>query len=355
MSGLIPLALTLLLAAGYIAAVGRLHRNGHRWPRARMACLVTGTLCVGSALLPPVSARDELFGVHVLQHLLLGMAGPALLALSAPVTLALRTAPPRPRRVLLTVLHSRLAAFFTAPAFAVTADLGGLCALYLTHLYAAAERSDLIHAIVHLHVFLAGCLLSWALIGTDPVRRRPATRERLIVLVIAAAGHDFLSKFMYARDLPYGGGSLADRHFGAELMYYGGTFIDVALAVILMTQWYQATGRALRREQRRQALSGPRLLRLPERPEAVLAALRAGTPARNRAPRSAAPLAVQREAAAGVEVTTPLARISRPSVRLLAVNRCIISVRLGNDARVRQPPGRAARVRRGPGAGLADG
>lgn len=31
---------------------------------------MTGTLCVASALLPPVSAHDELFGVHVLQHLL---------------------------------------------------------------------------------------------------------------------------------------------------------------------------------------------------------------------------------------------------------------------------------------------
>ena len=30
-------------------------------------------------------------------------------------------------------------------------------------------------------------------------------------------------------------------------MYYGDTAIDVALAVILMTQWYLATGRALAR------------------------------------------------------------------------------------------------------------
>jgi putative membrane protein len=201
----------------------------------------------------PVSAHDELFGVHVLQHLLLGMVGPGLLALSAPVTLALRTAPPGARRALLTVLHSRPAAFLTAPAVAVSVNLGGLYALYLTQLYAAAERSYLIHAAVHFHMFAAGCLLSWALIGTDPVRRRPAARTRLIALVVAAAGHDFLSKFMYARDLPSGGGTIAARHFGTELMYYGGTLIDVALAVILMAQWYQSTGRALRRDQRREA------------------------------------------------------------------------------------------------------
>lgn len=253
MTELIPLALTLLLAGGYLVGTRRLRRHGHRWPRARTACLMTGTLCVASALLPPVSTHDELFGVHVLQHLLLGMAGPALLALSAPITLALRTVPPHVRHVLLKVLHSRPAAFLASPAFAVTVNLGGLYALYLTHLYAAAERSDLIHAAVHFHMFVAGCLLSWALLGTDPVRRRPAAHVRVIVLVLAAAGHDFLSKFMYARDLPFGGGSLAARHFGAELMYYGGTLADVALAVILMTQWYQSTGRAFHREQRRSA------------------------------------------------------------------------------------------------------
>jgi hypothetical protein len=31
-------------------------------------------------------------------------------------------------------------------------------------------------------------------------------------------------------------------------MYYGGTVIDMALAVVIMTQWYAATGRALARE-----------------------------------------------------------------------------------------------------------
>jgi putative membrane protein len=49
-----------------------------------------------------------------------------------------------------------------------------------------------------------------------------------------------------------GGGSITGRHVGAELMYYGGTTIDLALAVIVMTHWYQATGRELARTRRRQ-------------------------------------------------------------------------------------------------------
>ncbi len=253
MAGLTPLALAAFGAAAYLAGVGRLRREGHRWPPARTACLLASVLCVAGALLPPVSAHDDQFGGHALQHLLLGMAGPALLALSAPVTLALRTVPRRVRRPLLTMLHSRSVRVLAAPAVAVAVNLGGLCVLYLTHLYAATERSDLLHAAVHLHLFLAGCLLSWALVGIDPVRQRPGLGVRLTALVVAAAGHDTLTKYLYARDLPFGGGSTAARHFGAALMYYGGTGVDVALAVVLMTQWYQAEGRALLRARRRAA------------------------------------------------------------------------------------------------------
>jgi putative membrane protein len=257
MLGLIPLALTLLTVGGYGAALARLRRRGDRWPARRAICLLTGSLCVAAAVLPPVSTHDGLFAVHIGQHLLLGMTGPAFLALSAPVTLALRALPRAPRRTILRVLHSRPVTLVSAPATAVVLNLGGLYALYLTGLYSVAEHNDLLHAAVHLHMFLAGCLLSWAIIGIDPIRRRPGLRVRLAALAIAAAGHDTLAKLMYAHDLPADGGSIAARHTGAELMYYGGTVIDLAFAIILMSQWYQATGRELARAAQRSA-SQPR-------------------------------------------------------------------------------------------------
>ena len=248
---LIPLALTLVTLAGYGAALSRLRRRGDRWPVSRAACLVAGSLCVAAAVLPPVSSHDEFFPVHAGQHLLLGMIGPAFLALSAPVTIALRTLPPGPRRLLLRLLHSRLAVVLSAPATAILLDVGGLYALYLTSVYSVAERNDLVHAAVHLHMFLAGCLLSWAIIGVDPIRRRPGIKARLAALVIGAAAHDTLAKLMYAHNLPVGGGTITGRHAGAELMYYGGTIIDLALAIIVMAQWYQLAGRELARTARR--------------------------------------------------------------------------------------------------------
>jgi putative membrane protein len=254
----LALMVTVAAVAAYATAVLRLCRRGGRWPLRRVGCLLAGSACAAAAVLPPLASHDDVFPVHIVQHLLLSMAGPAFLALSAPITLTLRTLPRWPRHMLLRVLHSSPAAVVSSPAAALVLALGGLYALYLTGLYDAAEQHSLVHAAVHLHMFLAGCLLSWALIGIDPVRGRPGTRGRLAVLVAAAASHDTLAKLMYAWDLPVSAGPVAARHVGAELMYYGGTVIDVALAVIVMAQWYAATGRSIARAARRQALRGLR-------------------------------------------------------------------------------------------------
>src|SRR2546421_11326210 len=141
---LVPLAITLVALAGYGTGLHRLRRLGVRWPVTRVAAVLAGSCCAAAAVLPPIASRDEVFPVHVAQHLLLGMAVPAFLALSAPVTLALRTLPRRPRRIPLRLLHSFPAAVLTAPAPAVGLDLGGPHSFHLTGLFQAAEPHDLV-------------------------------------------------------------------------------------------------------------------------------------------------------------------------------------------------------------------
>jgi hypothetical protein len=69
-----------------------------------------------------------------------------------------------------------------------------------------------------------------------------------------------------AWNLPADGGPMASRHTGAELMYYGGTVIEVALAVVVMTHWYLVSGRALARTRHRSQSAGPQLpIALPSR------------------------------------------------------------------------------------------
>ena len=62
---------------------------------------------------------EELASVHMVQHLLLAMVAPPLLALGAPITLVLRIASPRARHgLILPVLHSRAVRLIASPLVA---------------------------------------------------------------------------------------------------------------------------------------------------------------------------------------------------------------------------------------------
>lgn len=240
---------------GYLAALRRLHARGDRWPIGRTVAGALGIACLGTALLSPLNrllpVRAESFSAHVSEHLLLAMFAPLALALSAPVTLALRTLPRAMRDPLLALLHSGLVRVLTLGPVVLLLDVGGLYAYYLTPLFAATERHDWLHAVVHAHMVLAGCLFSWYLVGVDPLPRPPSTRGPLVVLLLAAGSHDVLAKVMYAHELPTDADTTAGVRAGAQLLFYGGDLVEVLLAVGVLAQWYARTGRELRRAQRR--------------------------------------------------------------------------------------------------------
>ena len=254
----LALVVLALAATAYTVGVCVLRRRGDAWAVRRSAFAAAGLVVLVLVVLAPtvsgsLTPATPPFDVHVVRHLLMAMAAPLLLALSAPVTLALRSLPRRPRRLLLRVLHSRVAQFLLHPLVVVVLDVGGMYALYLTPMFTQAMQHPLLHAFVHLHMVTAGCLLAWYLVGTDPLPRRPSVRTRLFVLVGVAGAHDVLAKLMYAWTLPATGGTGPQIRGGARLMFYGGDLIDVGLALALLAGWYVRGGRELRRRDRRVA------------------------------------------------------------------------------------------------------
>src|SRR5438046_1321347 len=113
-----PLTLVLVLSAGlYLYGVHRLHARGDHWPLTRtLLFLVPGLGSIAVATMSGLAAYDDvLLSVHMVQHMVLAMIAPIFLALGAPVTLALRTLPVRPRRMLGPLLPSRAARILSFP------------------------------------------------------------------------------------------------------------------------------------------------------------------------------------------------------------------------------------------------
>ena len=112
--------LLLIAAALYGYGVYRLRLRGDSWPAGRTVAFVVGGLgSIAAVTVSGIEAYDDtLLSVHMVQHMVLSMIGPIFLALGAPITLALRTLRPRPRKTLLAVLHSRVVRVVTYPLVA---------------------------------------------------------------------------------------------------------------------------------------------------------------------------------------------------------------------------------------------
>ena len=266
-----PVLFVLLVwACGlYLFAVWRLHDRGDRWPIGRTLSFVVGGM--GSfffATSSGLAAYDTtLLSVHMVQHMILSMAVPLFCALGAPVTLALRTLPPRPRSVLLRVLHSRVAKVLTFPPLAFLLYVISPWALYFTGWYDATLESTALHELMHLHLVVVGALFFTPILGVDPVPGRVSHPFRLLLLILTLPFHAFLGVTIMGQETLLGGDHypalhelpgygwlpdpLDDQHLAGGLLWFSGDLVALMLFGVLFTQWVRSSLKEAAREDRR--------------------------------------------------------------------------------------------------------
>jgi len=177
------LAVCLLAMGLYLWGVARSRR---RWPVRRLASFTGGLLLLPLALMSGIDEYAyELLSIHVVEHLLLMLAAPALILWGAPVRLALGAAPPAGKRALATLLHGRLAGLLTRPAFGFALFALAVLGTHLTGIYEAALRNQTIHGLEHAAYFWSGMLFLLPLLGADPVPRPPGAIARFSWLMAA--------------------------------------------------------------------------------------------------------------------------------------------------------------------------
>ena len=259
-----PLAVVLVLAAGlYLYGAHRLRARGDHWPAGRTVLFLgPGLGSVALVTLSGLAAYDQtLLSVHMVQHMVLGMIAPIFLALGAPVTLALRTLPVRPRRMLVAVLHSRVAKVLAFPLVAYGLFVATPFALYFTGLYRSTLAYGWLHELVHAHFVLIGCLFFWPLLGLDPLPGRWPYPGRALLMVLSTPFHAVLGlSIMQSRDLiggdwyPRLGLSWADPHrdqvLAGGILWAGGEIVSVTMLGVLVAQWMLASDREARRVDR---------------------------------------------------------------------------------------------------------
>jgi len=255
-----PVAFGLTVAAGlYAWGIGRLVIRGDRWPVGRTVCFLIGLATLAVATVSGLAAYDTtLVSVHMVQHMALTMVGPIFLALGAPVTLALRTLPRPPRKLLLAVLHSRLATFVTFPLVSYGLFIVSPFVLYFSGVYRLSLEHTWVHELVHLHFLATGCLFFWPLIGLDPLPGRQGYPLRALMMFLSTPFHTVLGLTVMQSAALLGGDwypslgldwadPATDQRLAGGILWAGGEFVSVLMLAALVVQWMRHSDREARR------------------------------------------------------------------------------------------------------------
>jgi putative copper resistance protein D len=258
----------LLTTALYVAGVLRMRRRGDRWPPGRTVAFLGGMVAAAMATLSGLGTYDDtLLSDHMAQHMILSMVVPLAMALGAPITLALRTLPRRPRGWLLSALHSRAAKVLSFPPLTFTLFIVTPWALYFSGWYPATLHHDFLHEMTHLHMVVVGCLFFWPLMGIDPLPGRISYPFRLVLIVLTLPFHAFMGVTIMAQKRLIGGdwypelheGPMgawlpnphSDQHLAGGILWSAGDLVGLLFFAVLFVQWVRASMAEARREDRR--------------------------------------------------------------------------------------------------------
>jgi putative copper resistance protein D len=234
----------------YLRGTRRLRARGRDWPTAKTLLFCTGCVVVGASTL----VSDRTFTAHMVEHTLLGMIGPLLIALAAPMTLALQSARPATRLLLRKVLHSRVVVVITRPLVGWLLFGGTVIGLYLTPLVGLSERNNLVHALVHLHLFIVGSLFLWPIVSEDPLPARLPFGGRLLTVLFSVPFHAFVGLALLSAGSPVAAStypSLNDQRRAAALLLISGELLSLTAAGLVFRDWLAADRRAAARFDRR--------------------------------------------------------------------------------------------------------
>jgi cytochrome c oxidase assembly factor CtaG len=267
-------ALLWVIGAALLYRLGGRRRRRPQGEGRRTAAFVAGLLAIAIALDSPVdSLADELFWVHMVQHVLLIGAAAPLLALARPWNRMWRGFPlgfrravaggiAAPRRQWLRRVASLCGgAVVSWLLFNVT-----FCAWHLPVLYEAALQSEFVHAFEHLTFFMTA-LLFWTRVVYSPPWRSTLTEIGKVVylgstmvvgwvlaIVLALAGSPIYSFYADEPSRPGHISALTDQQFAAGVMWVPGSIAYSVAIVVIAYRWLEPG------DSRSPAITGPKAL-----------------------------------------------------------------------------------------------
>lgn len=235
-------------------------------PVRRSVAFAAALTALAFALLSGIDRYDTmLFAVHMAQHLLVAMVAAPLIALSGPITLAMRLASPATRRRwILPVLHARLTRVLAFPVVAWVIFAGVMWVSHFSPLFDAALEDPLVHDVEHALFLGSGLLFWWPAVALDPAPWRMPHPARALYVLLQMPQNTFLAVVLlnaptvlyphYATlQRAWGPTALADQQAAAGIMWLAGDAIFLVAVMAIVLGWMRAEARDTGRTDRRAA------------------------------------------------------------------------------------------------------
>ncbi len=243
---LLTLAAVLVVGAWYIQSVWALSAKGRKWSRKRTTAFLTGLVLIDLALQSPIATFTMgYFEAHMVQHLLLMVTAPPLLALGAPMTLALQTSGRATKVRLLRILNSRVFKWWSHPIPTAAVYYVSMFAFFLTSAVDVAMNHMWLMDVVNVAFLVAAMHFWWPIVGIDLIPHWPMSHGmKMVSLLIGVPIESFLALALLASVRPAASMySLSSTHAGAGILWIGAEAFTFLALIPVFLQWLRFEGR----------------------------------------------------------------------------------------------------------------
>jgi len=252
------LVVLIAIAIWYLRADWQLAARGRRWSGWRTASFMSGLVAVDLALQSPVAAMTATyFQAHVLQHLLLMVVGPPLLALGAPSTLLLQTSSRRTKQRWLEVLRSAPFAAVSHPVVVWALYYGAMFVFFLTPILNFAMLHMWVMDLINVGFLFGATLFWWPMVGVDPIIHwKMSYPARMLNILLGSGVEAFLGVAILNSHRPLASMyTLSSSKTGGGILWATTEIVTLGAFVPIFLQWMHSEQRVALRSDARIASS----------------------------------------------------------------------------------------------------
>lgn len=276
--------LTLLTVAVYLQGMRRRQKVKNPLPAWRHMLFLSGVAVVFLSLQSPIDPiAERLFWMHQVQHILLRMLGPMLIALSGPEGVLIAGLPNLVRQKGLAPLLSNRPVratfrFLTRPPVAFLVFLASLYIWQVPLIHDAAVENAALHYLMHFTMLAAGLIFFWLLFDRRDPPQATSHRVRLLMLLGTIVSNILIGSLttlktvvLYAAyDIDgrlFSTPPLVDEASGGYVMWVPASMMCVIAILIVLHGWGKHEERVYQRHRSRWSSSNSAALEFPQTAE----------------------------------------------------------------------------------------